>query len=111
MKLPKNLSEEYKKKFFVGLLEGDGTITCHLNRSNLRIAIVVRTIIALKRAPDNIEMLESVQSIIGGRVNLTIQKDKDGNIKEYVVWEAKSKTDVKNVFDLFIKYPLITANK
>ncbi len=76
MKLPKNITKEYIYKFFVGLLEGDGTISSSLDRSSLRIAIMTRFVIALKRVPENIQMLNQIQSIIGGVISLVIKKTK-----------------------------------
>lgn len=56
----------YIEQFFVGLLEGDGTITTNINSSSKTIR--VRFVIALKNEIDNHIMLNKLQSIIGGRV-------------------------------------------
>jgi len=65
-----NLSDKdktYIEQFFVGLLEGDGTITSNLN-SNKSNSIIVRIIISLKNNSENFLMLNSVKKVIGGRV-------------------------------------------
>jgi hypothetical protein len=56
----------YIEQFFVGLLEGDGTITTNINTSNKSIR--VRIVIALKNEDNNQSMLNKIQQIIGGRV-------------------------------------------
>jgi hypothetical protein len=55
----------YIEQFFVGLLEGDGTITTNINSSK---TIRVRIVIALKNEINNHIMLNKIQNIIGGRV-------------------------------------------
>jgi cytochrome c oxidase subunit 1 len=57
----------YIEQFFVGLLEGDGTITSNFN-SNKSNSIVIRIIISLKNLPENVTMLNIIKQIIGGRV-------------------------------------------
>jgi cytochrome c oxidase subunit 1 len=65
-----NLTTEdktYIEQFFVGLLEGDGTITSNLN-SNRSNSIIIRIIISLKNMPENVSMLNKIKQVIGGRV-------------------------------------------
>ena len=72
-------SENYKKltiedktyieQFFVGLLEGDGTISTNLN-SNKSNSIIVRIVISLKNYPENVSLLNIVKDTIGGRVSI-----------------------------------------
>jgi lipopolysaccharide biosynthesis glycosyltransferase len=57
----------YIEQFFVGLLEGDGTITSNLN-SNRSNSIIIRIIISLKNMPENLSMLNKIKENIGGRV-------------------------------------------
>lgn len=56
----------YIEPFFLGLLEGDGTITTDLGSSKKYIR--VRIIIALKNEKNNHMMLTKIQEVIGGRV-------------------------------------------
>lgn len=65
--------KSYIEKFFVGLLEGDGTITTNINSSSNTIR--VRIIIALKNNSSNQNMLNNIQKVIGGRVIIE-RKDK-----------------------------------
>ena len=65
--------ENYIEPFFVGLLEGDGTISTNLGKS--RKNITVRFVIALKNDNNNLYMLNKIQKVIGGRVVIE-RKDK-----------------------------------
>jgi hypothetical protein len=60
-------NNSYIEQFFVGLLEGDGTITTSLSSKN-KSYIIVRFVIALKNEINNQNMLEKIQKIVGGRV-------------------------------------------
>ena len=92
---------DYIEKFFVGLLEGDGTITMdYLNDQTKRI----RIIIALKNIEENKSMLNTISKYIGGRVVIE-RKDK------YVTWYATNKTDVNKVIYVLNKYPFLTTRK
>jgi hypothetical protein len=66
-------NNNYIEQFFVGLLEGDGTITTNINSTSKTIR--VRIIIALKNDINNQIMLNKIQKIIGGRVVIE-RKDK-----------------------------------
>ena len=59
--------KNYIEQFFVGLLEGDGTITSNLN-SNKSNSIIIRIVISLKNMPENVIMLNKIKQTIGGRV-------------------------------------------
>ena len=91
------------EQFFVGLLEGDGTITSNLN-SNRSNSIIIRIIISLKNMPNNVTMLNKIKQTIGGRVVIE-RKD------SYVTWIASNKNDLQKVFVILSKYPLLTARK
>lgn len=56
--------KDFVEQFFVGLLEGDGTITVDQCRNTVR----VRIIISLKNEKMNESMLKKIQKVIGGRV-------------------------------------------
>ena len=100
-KLP--VENTYIEQFFVGLLEGDGTITCNLN-SNKSNSILIRIVISLKNKPENVSMLNLIKETIGGRVVIE-RKDR------YVTWIASNKNDLAKVFAVLAKYPLLTARK
>lgn len=93
----------YIEQFFVGLLEGDGTITTNLN-SNKSNSIIIRIVISLKNTCENVSMLNKIKETIGGRVVIE-RKNK------YVTWIASNKNDLAKVFIVLAKYPLLTARK
>jgi len=93
----------YIEQFFVGLLEGDGTITCNLN-SNKSNSIIIRIVISLNNKVENVSMLNLIKETIGGRVVIE-RKDR------YVTWIASNKNDLAKVFSVLAKYPLLTARK
>jgi hypothetical protein len=95
------IKNNYVEQFFVGLLEGDGTITTNLTGYK---SIRVRFVIALKNEKNNHYMLNKIQNIIGGRVVIE-RKEK------YVTWIASSKSDIKKVLLILARYPLITVRK
>jgi len=57
-------NNNYIEQFFVGLLEGNGTITVDKNINTLRIRIVI----SLKNEANNVLMLNKIADVIGGRV-------------------------------------------
>jgi Cytochrome C and Quinol oxidase polypeptide I/LAGLIDADG endonuclease len=93
----------YIEQFFVGLLEGDGTITCNLN-SNKSNSIIIRIVISLKNNTENVVMLDKIKENIGGRV--IIERN-----NKYVTWIANNKNDLAKIFVILAKYPLLTARK
>jgi Cytochrome C and Quinol oxidase polypeptide I/LAGLIDADG endonuclease len=90
----------YIKQFFVGLLDGDGTITVDKFRNRAR----VRFIISLKNHPDNLEMLQKIKNVVGGLVRI----EKNNRL---VTWNALSKKDVNKIFSILEQYPLLTSTK
>lgn len=94
-----NYNKEQIKQYFIGLLEGDGTITVDkLNNKKYRIRIVI----SLKNHLQNIELLNYIKNVIGGRVSIN---------NKYVTLLIASKKDIENVFSIINKYPLLTFNK
>ena len=93
--------KNYIEQFFVGLLEGDGTITVDfVNNCKKR----VRIFIALKNLEENIFMLNLIKKYVGGRV--VIERN-----NRYVTWYATNRTDIAKVFAILVKYPLLSTRK
>jgi len=93
--------KNYIEQFFVGLLEGDGTITVDfINNRKKR----VRIFIALNNLEDNRFMLNLIVKYVGGRV--AIERN-----NRYVTWYATSRTDIAKVFAILAKYPLLSTRK
>ena len=102
LKKEENQINNYIEPFFVGLLEGEGTITTDLGTSKKYIR--VRIVIALKNEKNNQMMLNKLQEIIGGRVVIERQN-------KYVTWIASSQSDVNKVLLIIARYPLLTIRK
>ncbi|KAG0122980.1 homing endonuclease, partial [Tuber indicum] len=93
--------KNYIEQFFVGLLEGDGTITVDfINNCKKR----VRIFIALKNLEDNRFMLNLIVKYIGGRV--AIERN-----NRYVTWYATNRTDLAKIFAILAKYSLLSTRK
>lgn len=97
----KEKDKEYIKKFFVGLLDGDGSI--QVNHWKGRI-LQFRIVIKLKNTERNKDMLELIREVVGGRV-----REEKG--KRFVIWAVDHKKNVKKVLKLLGKYPLLTKRK
>jgi hypothetical protein len=95
------IKNNYIEQFFVGLLEGYGTITTNLTGYK---SIRVRFVIGLKNEKNNHYMLNKIQNIIGGRVVIE-RKEK------YVTWIASSQSDINKVLLILARYPLLTVRK
>ena len=102
LKKEENTINNYIEPFFVGLLEGEGTISTDLGTSKKYIRI--RIVIALKNDKNNQIMLNKIQEIIGGRVVIERQD-------KYVTWIASSQSDVNKVLLILARYPLLTIRK
>ena len=92
--------KNYIEQFFVGLLEGDGTITVDfVNNCKKR----VRIFIALNNLEDNRFMLSLIAKYVG---RVVIERN-----NRYVTWYATSRTDIAKVFAILAKYPLLSTRK
>lgn len=96
---------DYLKPFFVGLFEGDGSI--YLGRTKGGSWSYGRFQIKLRYSPEDHAMLELISLHIGGVIYY--EKKKKGN--NQIVWLASSQKDVKNILNIFEKYPLLTSRK
>jgi hypothetical protein len=93
--------KDYIEQFFVGLLEGVGTIAVDfISNTKKRI----RVIIAIDNKQENQQMIDLLVKYIGGKK--TIERN-----NKYVVWIASSRTDLIKVFSILAKYPLLTTTK
>lgn len=111
--------ETYIKQFWVGLLEGDGTITVSSPGAN---HIKVRIIISIKNIQENLIMLLLIQEVLGGKVRMERQS-------QYVTWVATSlqgrevtffsekrkiairKDLIESLIKVLNEYPLLTTRK
>lgn len=98
-------SIDYFECFFVGLFEGDGCI--YFGRTKGGNWSYGRFQIKLRYYPENHIMLERIRLHIGGTIHY--EKKKKGN--DQIVWVAVAQKDIKNLLNIFEKYPLLTSRK
>lgn len=94
--IPYNNKQIYQ--FFIGLLEGGGTITVDKFRKKSRIRIEI----SLNNDPLNIEMLTFFKNSLGGTLLLS---------KKYITLSFQSKKDILFIFTIIKKYPFLTSRK
>ena len=96
-----NLSDEYIKKFWVGLMDGDGSIQVnHWRLQSLQYRIVIK----LSNIKSNYDMLIRIAKSIGGSVRIT------GNNND-VIWVVNKKETIQEIITIFDIYPLLTSRK
>lgn len=97
----------YIHKFWVGLMDGDGSIqvnqSSYLLREGKKCKVLqYRLVIKLKYCTENITMLNLMTTHIGGSVKI-IDKNK------FVIWVVNDKTKVLKIIHIFNIYPPITS--
>lgn len=92
---------EYIKMFWVGLMDGDGSIQVnHWRKKSLQYRLIIK----LSNIPSNYKMLIKIAKIIGGNVRI-IKKDK------YVIWVVNKKETIQEIMKIFDTYPPLTSRK
>jgi cytochrome c oxidase subunit 1 len=95
----KSIDDEYIKKFWVGLMDGNGSI--QVNHYQMKI-LQYRIIIKLNYLESNYKMLIKIAKIIGGTV--IILKN-----KKEVIWIVDKKDTILKIIDIFTIYPPLTS--
>jgi len=94
----KRLNKVYLEKFWVGLIDGDGSLQVnHCKRKYLKF----RAVINLKNSKENHVILTQIQSVIGGLINLNVKYD-------MVVWVSDHRKNMKHLLQIFDRYPPLT---
>ena len=97
-RLKKDLDPEYIKKFWVGLMDGDGSIQVnHWRRKNLQYRLIIK----LKFNSHNENMLIIIKNNIGGRV----VKVKN----EFILWVVDDFKKLIEILKIFEQYPPLTS--
>ena len=99
--LDNNDHEEYIKMFWVGLMDGDGSIQVNHWR---KLSLQYRLIIKLSNIRSNYNMLIKVAKVIGGTVRIT-GKGAD------VIWVVNKKEEVEEIIKIYDTYPPLTSKK
>jgi hypothetical protein len=89
--------KEYMEPFWVGLMDGDGSIQVnHWRHRYLQYRLVIK----LKYTPANYEMLNNISNVIGGHVKTT------GN---FVLWVENNVRKIQYILTIFDHYPPLTS--
>ena len=92
---------EYIKMFWVGLMDGDGSIQVnHWRKQSLQYRLVIK----LSNLESNYNMLILIAKIIGGTVRVT-GKGAD------VIWVVNKKEEVEEIIKIYDTYPPLTSKK
>nr|YP_009546694.1 LAGLIDADG homing endonuclease [Heterodermia speciosa]AYP35434.1 LAGLIDADG homing endonuclease [Heterodermia speciosa] len=87
--------------FWVGLMDGDGSIQVNHSRAQL---LQYRLIIKLSNLKSNYNMLIKIAKVIGGTVRISANN-------EDVIWVVNSKQEIEKIIKIFDTYPPITSKK
>lgn len=99
--LDKNSYNEYIKTFWVGLMDGDGSIQVnHWRKKSLQYRLIIK----LSNIKSNYNMLIEIAKVIGGTVRIT-GKGKD------VIWVVNKKQEVEEIIKIYDTYPPLTSKK
>lgn len=94
----KNNYNEYVKMFWVGLMDGDGSIQVnHWRKQSLQYRLVIK----LSNIKSNYNMLIEIAKVVGGTVRIT-GKGQD------VIWVVNKKSEVEKILEIYDTYPPLT---
>lgn len=92
-----NRCRAYLIPFWVGLMDGDGSIQVnHWRKKYLQYRVVIK----LRNYEENVQMLRQMKGVLGGSVS--IQKD-------FVIWVENTKAKVQHLLQLLEKCPPLTT--
>lgn len=101
---PLIINKEYIEKFWVGLMDGHGSIQVnHWRKKTLQYRVLIK----LQNIPSNVLMLKHIAAVIGGKVSLV--SSKKGNSKNFVIWKTDDKKTIFNIIKIFVKYPPLSS--
>ena len=99
--LYKDNYNEYIKIFWVGLMDGDGSIQVNHWRKQ---SLLFRLVIKLSNIKSNYDMLIEIAKVVGGTVRIT-GKSAD------VFWVVNKKEEIIDIIKIFDSYPPLTSKK
>jgi DNA-binding transcriptional regulator WhiA len=92
----KENDNEYLKMFWVGLMDGDGSIQVnHWRKQSLQYRLIVK----LSNLQYNYSMLIKIAKVIGGTVRIV-------NNKKQVIWAADKKETILDIIDVLLIIPI-----
>jgi hypothetical protein len=94
-----NKDPQYIEKFWVGLMDGDGSLQVnHWKYKNLQYRLVIK----LKYCSENFTMLKLIATHIGGLVR-TIEDNK------FIIWVVNDRKLILKIIRIFNSYPPLTS--
>ena len=97
--LDRNNYDEYIKMFWVGLIDGDGSIQVnHWRKQSLQYRLIIK----LSNLKSNYNMLIKIAKVVGGTVRIT-GKGSD------VIWVVNKKQEVEEIIKIYDTYPPLTS--
>jgi hypothetical protein len=94
-------TKRYLEAFWVGLMDGDGSIQVnHWRKQYLQFRLVIK----LKYTKSNEKMLSLLALHVGGSVQRTADKT-----KAEVLWVVNTKSQIINIVKIFERYPPLTT--
>jgi hypothetical protein len=88
----------YIHKFWVGLMDGDGSIQVnHWRYKNLQYRLIIK----LKYCIENLIMLNFIKTYIGGNIKIIENNN-------FIIWVVNDQTHIKNLINIFNSYPPLT---
>lgn len=101
IKVTKGNYDQYIKMFWVGLMDGDGSIQVnHWRKKYLQYRLVIK----LTNLPSNYKMLIEIAKVIGGTVRIV-------NKTTNVIWVVNNKKEIENIIRIYETYPPLTSKK
>jgi DNA-binding transcriptional regulator WhiA len=92
----KQNDNEYLKMFWVGLMDGDGSIQVnHWRKQSLQYRLIFK----LSNLEYNYSMLIKIAKVIGGTVRIV-------NNKKQVIWVADKKETILDIIDVLLIIPI-----
>ena len=89
----------YIRKFWVGLMDGNGSIQVnHWRYKSLQYRLVIK----LKYNIENLSMLNLIKSHIGGNVKV-IEDNK------FILWSINDRKQIQRIIEIFVSYPPLTS--
>lgn len=96
-----DLYKEYIKMFWVGLMDGNGSIQVNHWRAQ---SLQYRLIIKLSNLKPNYNMLVEISKVLGGTVRINANS-------ENVIWVVNNKKQIEKIIKIFDAYPPLTSKK
>jgi len=92
---------EFIKMFWVGLMDGDGSIQVnHWRKQYLQYRLIIK----LDNFKSNFDMLIKIAKVIGGNVKIV-------NSQKEVIWVVDKKENIIKIISIFDSYPPLTSRK